>query len=92
MESDNDNVDIISPNDDKTYVESQSNNEYNESINNENQSSKFEEMDSKYRFENDVPTPTCVRAYIARLKRESYDIMVFILRSRIGEIKGLSGF
>ena len=45
MQSDNDSVHIMSPNDD-TCAESQSNNKCDESINNDNLSSECEEMDS----------------------------------------------
>ena len=46
MESDNDSVYSMSPNDDNTCVESQGNNKCNEFINNDNLSSECEEMDS----------------------------------------------
>lgn len=48
MESDNDSVHIMSPNDDNTCVESQGKDEYNESVNNDNLSSGYEEMDSTF--------------------------------------------
>ena len=46
MESDNDSVYIMSPNDDNACAKSQGSHECNESINNDNLSSECEEMDS----------------------------------------------
>ena len=48
MESDNDIVHIMSSNDDNMCVESQGNDEYNESINNDNMSFECEEIDSTF--------------------------------------------
>ena len=49
-------------------------------------------MDYDSRSENDVPTLKSIRANIARLKRKIHYKTVLMLRSTIGDIKGLSGF
>lgn len=49
-------------------------------------------MDSEFRSESDMPTLESVHTNIARLKRKIHDETFVMLRSTIGDIKGLSGF
>ena len=49
-------------------------------------------MDSESRSKSDVPTLESVHANIARLKRKIHNKTIIMIRNKIGDIKGFSGF
>ena len=75
-------------------VESQGSNECNESVINDSLFSKYEEMESDLRSKISLPNSESLETMndnIARLKWKIRDKIVLMLRSKIGDIKGLSG-